>query len=120
MHLSVSAVQSNFLRFSRLLGASLVGFIVFAHSAFAAAPVISGSPATWVYVGSTYSFTPTASDADRQKAAVVPLTDVFDLAPQKRQHFARRDSAQGSEQFAERVFEWKIADESDQKQQGRK
>lgn len=66
MHLSVCAAQFNLPKLLRLLGASLVGFLAFAHSAFAAAPVISGSPATWVYVGSTYSFTPTASDADRQ------------------------------------------------------
>ena len=66
MHLSVSAAQFELPRLLRLLGASLVGFLAFAHSAFAAAPVISGTPATWVYVGSTYSFTPTASDADRQ------------------------------------------------------
>ena len=59
MHLSVSAAQFELPRLLRLLGASLVGFLAFAHSAFAAAPVISGTPATWVYVGSTYSFTPT-------------------------------------------------------------
>src|SRR5690348_10036972 len=32
--------------------------------AFAAAPRISGTPATSVVVGQNYSFTPTASDAD--------------------------------------------------------
>jgi hypothetical protein len=46
---------------------SLIGLIASVQVAWAAAPTISGYPATSVYVGSTYYFTPTARDADRQR-----------------------------------------------------
>jgi hypothetical protein len=61
----LSISQWHAPKFLRLL-VSLAGFIAFAQSAFAAAPTISGMPGAWVYVGSSYSFTPRASDADRQ------------------------------------------------------
>jgi hypothetical protein len=43
---------------------SLFAVLLAPFSAYAAAPTISGTPKTWVYVGSLYSFTPTASDPD--------------------------------------------------------
>jgi hypothetical protein len=49
--------------FSSTLAGSLLW--LFAALAQAAAPTISGSPATQVNLGSRYSFTPTARDADR-------------------------------------------------------
>ena len=66
MQFSISARQSLLPRSLRVLGISLVGFIASVQAAWAAAPTISGTPATQVYVGSTYYFKPTASDADRQ------------------------------------------------------
>lgn len=71
MHLSVSVrplsiPQGHVFSVLRHLGLFLIGVLAFAQSAFAAAPTISGIPATWVYVGSVYSFTPKASDADGQ------------------------------------------------------
>jgi hypothetical protein len=62
----VSARQFYLSRSSRVLGLSLIGLFAGAQVASAAAPKISGSPTSWVYVSSTYSFTPTASDADKQ------------------------------------------------------
>ena len=48
-----------------LLGLGL-GLSVPAHAANLA-PTISGAPASWVYVGSTYSFKPTARDPEGAK-----------------------------------------------------
>src|SRR5688572_30438246 len=66
MHFSASVRQLSLPKFLRVLALSLVGLSGFAQSAFAAAPTISGTPASWVYVGSFYSFTPKAYDSDRQ------------------------------------------------------
>jgi hypothetical protein len=66
MHCSVSIRQFTVPKILRLFALTLISFFALAQSALAAAPTISGTPATWVYVGSAYSFTPTASDADRQ------------------------------------------------------
>jgi len=43
---------------------SLFAILLAPLGAYAAAPTISGTPASWVYVGSAYSFRPTASDPD--------------------------------------------------------
>ena len=49
-----------------VLGLTLMGMVFGTQVASAAAPKISGTPASFVYVSSTYSFTPTASDVDKQ------------------------------------------------------
>jgi hypothetical protein len=56
------------LRAPRLRAFALVAAIAVSSTfAYAAAPRISGTPATSVIVGQNYSFTPTASDADGNK-----------------------------------------------------
>lgn len=62
----VSARQFILPRSLRVLGISLIGLIASVQAAWAAAPTISGTPAATVYVGSSYYFTPSASDADGQ------------------------------------------------------
>lgn len=59
-HLACARLRSQSLALTLLLLVTSV----FAQSALAAAPVISGTPATTVVVGKWYAFRPAASDAD--------------------------------------------------------
>lgn len=67
MHVSMGLDRSKRSKSLRASWFLILSASLFAHSAFAAAPTISGSPATWVKIGQKYSFTPTAKDADGQK-----------------------------------------------------
>jgi hypothetical protein len=65
MPFSTQNVRARFARVPTIAFAlSLFAVLLAPFSAYAAAPTISGTPKTWVYVGSPYSFTPTASDPD--------------------------------------------------------
>jgi hypothetical protein len=66
MHVSALARQLMLPKFLRAFCLSFAGLFLFVQSASAAnlKPTISGTPATWVYVGSQYSFKPTASDPE--------------------------------------------------------
>ena len=64
-----SQVACAQLRRSQITALTLLLLVaaLFTQSAFAAAPVISGTPPTTVVIGNWYSFRPTASDADRNR-----------------------------------------------------
>ena len=66
MHSFLSARQPGLPRSLRVVSLAAMGLVFGTQVASAAAPKISGSPTTWVTVGSTYSFAPAASDADKQ------------------------------------------------------
>jgi hypothetical protein len=66
MHVPALARQLTLPTFLRAFCLSFAGLFLFVQSASAAnlKPTISGTPATWVYVGSQYTFTPTAKDPE--------------------------------------------------------
>lgn len=66
MHLSMGLNRSKLRKLLQALCFVLVTSGLSAQAAVAAAPKISGTPGTWVYVGQKYYFKPTASDADGQ------------------------------------------------------
>ncbi len=66
MHVSAPARQLMLPKFLRAFCLSFAGLFLVVQPASAAnlTPTISGTPATWVYVGSQYSFKPTAKDPE--------------------------------------------------------
>jgi hypothetical protein len=73
MNFSVRLGQHSLPGFLRACFLAVSASMLFSQSALAAnaAPTISGTPATWVYVGSQYSFKPTAKDPEGRALSFV-------------------------------------------------
>jgi hypothetical protein len=73
MNFSVRLWQRSLPGFLRAYFLIVSASMLFSQSALAAnaAPTISGTPATWVYVGSQYSFKPTAKDPEGRALSFV-------------------------------------------------